>query len=70
MDAAEIIEKLKETPYKYTYAARVYDHLKKDEDGNAHAVLNDLRIQLANPANADIARPIKEVLNNFRLTNL
>ncbi len=67
MTTAEIISTLKQTPYKYTYAAKVYDYLKKDEEGDAHEILDQLRLQMIDPANADISRPIREVLKNFRI---
>jgi hypothetical protein len=67
MTTAEIISKLKETPYKFTYAAQVYDYLKKDKNGDAHEILDQLRLHMVDPANADISRPIREVLKNFRM---
>jgi hypothetical protein len=66
MNTEQIITTLKQTPYKYTYAAKVKDYLKKDADGNAEQVIDNLRMALGNASNTEIARPIKEILKYFR----
>jgi len=66
MDTAQIIDTLKKTPYKYTFASKVRDYLKKDTEGDADVIIDQLRITLSDPNNADISRPIKEVLKHFR----
>ncbi len=66
MDTVQIIDTLKKTPYKYTFASKVRDYLKKDTEGDADIIIEQLRIMLSDPGNAEISRPIKEVLRHFR----
>ena len=66
MDTSKIIDTLKTTPYKYTFASKVRDYLKKDVEGDADEIIDQLRIKISDPGNSEIARPIKEILKHFR----
>ena len=66
MDTSQIINTMKSTPYKYTFASKVKDYLKKDTDGDADQIIDQLRVTVADPVNADISKPLKEVLKYFR----
>jgi hypothetical protein len=66
MDTTIIIKTLKTSPYKYTFAAKVKDYLKKDIEGDAGEIIGQLRLALGDPGNEDISRPIKEVLRYFK----
>lgn len=67
MDSTIIINKLKATPYKYTYVTKLKDELKEDPDGDAEEILEQLRLSLTKPENAEIAKPLEQVIGYFRM---
>jgi len=63
MIANEIVEKLKATTYKFTYAQTVKDTVKKMDEPERAKLLSELRRELSNPKNVDIHKPLREILN-------
>jgi hypothetical protein len=68
MDAKQIIDRLRETPFKYTQASKVRDYLKKQKKNSEDIddILFQLRKEMANPANADISKAINEIVKDFK----
>ncbi|CAM3445673.1 hypothetical protein FLLO111716_10900 [Flavobacterium longum] len=62
MEAQEIVQKLKATPYKFTLASRIRDEVKKLNDDESDFLLLELRRELHKSENATIKRPLQEIL--------
>jgi len=63
MDAHEIVQKLKTTPYKFTYAHKVRDEVKRMNDEDCDFIKSQIRRAMGQPENKDIVKPLSQILN-------
>ena len=62
MRAQDIVQKLKTSSYKFTTASKIRDEVRKLEDDECEFLLMELRRELSNRHNADIEKPLREIL--------
>lgn len=62
MEAREIVQKLKTSPFKFTLASKIRDEVRKMDDDDSDALIFELRRELANPDNSEISKPLREIL--------
>lgn len=62
MDAREIVQKLKTTPYKFTIANKIRDEVKKMNDDDSDFLIMELRREIAKPENEGIVKALREII--------
>ena len=62
MEAKEIVQKLLAAPYKFTLATKIRDEIKKMDEDQSDYLIMELRRELANPNNAEIMEPLREII--------
>jgi len=64
MTASEIVQKLKTTPYKFTFASKMRDEVKKMTDDDSDFLIMELRREMAKPENREILTSLREIIYN------
>jgi hypothetical protein len=62
MDARGVLEKLRKTGYVFTTAHRIRSEIRKMEKEKQERLELDLKSEMFDPRNADLAKAIKEIL--------
>jgi len=62
MEAKEIVQKLFDSPYKFTLAGKIRDEIKMLNDDESDYLVMELRRELANPNNSEIEKAIREII--------
>ena len=65
MEATEIVQKLKTSPYKFTLADKIRDEVKKLNDDESDFLMMELRRELVKSENSDISKPLREIMRQF-----
>jgi hypothetical protein len=65
MDAENIIEKLKTTPFKMSYVMDVKDKARKLDKIDLSLLRMDLHRQMKKPQNASLSKPVNEILKEL-----